>query len=46
MSKQALSLMQCPQNELELKHMEIIPYTNVVRSLMYVQISTGETLIL
>ena len=29
------SLMQCPQNELEQKQMEGIPYASTVRSLMY-----------
>uniref|UniRef100_A0A2N9GAP2 Reverse transcriptase Ty1/copia-type domain-containing protein n=1 Tax=Fagus sylvatica TaxID=28930 RepID=A0A2N9GAP2_FAGSY len=34
------SLMQCPQNELEWKHMEGISYTSAVGSLMYAQTCT------
>ena len=34
------SLMQCPQNDLERKQMEAIPYASVVGSLMYAQICT------
>ena len=34
------SLMQCPQNDLERKQMETIPYASVVGSLMYAQICT------
>jgi hypothetical protein len=34
------SLMQCPQNELERKQMEGIPYASAVGSLMYAQICT------
>ena len=34
------SLMQCPQNDLEQKQMETIPYASVVGSLMYAQICT------
>ena len=34
------SLMQCPQNELERKQMEEIPYASVVGSLMYAQTCT------
>lgn len=34
------SLMQCPQNELERKHMEEIPYASAVGSLMYAQTCT------
>jgi hypothetical protein len=32
--------MQCPQNELEWKQMEEIPYVSVVGSLMYAQTCT------
>jgi len=34
------SLMQCPKNDLERKHMENIPYASVVGSLMYAQTCT------
>jgi len=34
------SLMQCPNNELERKEMERIPYASVVGSLMYAQTCT------
>ena len=34
------NLMQCPQNELERKQMEGIPYASAVRSLMYAQTCT------
>jgi hypothetical protein len=34
------SLMQCPQNELEQKQMEGIPYASAVGSLMYAQTCT------
>ena len=34
------SLMQCPQNDLERKQMQAIPYASVVGSLMYAQICT------
>ncbi|XP_074559190.1 secreted RxLR effector protein 161-like [Curcuma longa] len=34
------SLMQCPQNDLERKQMEMIPYASVVGSLMYAQTCT------
>ncbi|KAL6346564.1 hypothetical protein AAG906_000182 [Vitis piasezkii] len=34
------SLMQCPQNEWERKHMERIPYASAVGSLMYAQTCT------
>ena len=34
------SLMQCPNNDLERKQMEVILYTSIVGSLMYAQICT------
>ena len=34
------SLMQCPENELERKQMENIPYASIVWSLMYAQTCT------